>query len=120
MAIVFNSDIRKIEDWQERDKAYRAKLHDPNYRDTLADRIEAGIELKGGEVDKLVDLLGKRCQARTKRRLRYALMACPHMENFGIFRRVVVTTGRPWKGPKYVAGQSCPDEIRTVRKCLIG
>jgi hypothetical protein len=84
-------------------------------QDTLYDRICDDKELTEDEINELVKIFGHRCQQRTKKRLYYALLACPNMETYGIYRRVHLDPPI-----SYCAGQSYPDEIRTVRQCLIG
>ena len=111
-----NSEIRALPE-SKREAAYKAKLKDSRYaQDTLADRIEAGLPLSDKEVESGVELLGKRCQPRKRNMLKWALMACPDIENYGILRRVHIED----ETLSYCAGQSYPDEIRTVRECLVG
>lgn len=110
-----NSDIRKLPK-DQRLKAYKAKGYG---QDTLLDRIEAGIELTDEEIQALVDLLGKRCRMRNRNRIKWALMGCPdNIQSYAIYRRVLLHDDGILAS--YCAGQSYPDEIRTVRKCLIG
>ena len=84
-------------------------------QDTLSKRISAKKSLSESEIDSLVDILGKYCQARTKRILVHALSAVPDIKGYGIYERVQLTDGKA----HYCAGQSYPDEIRTVRELLL-
>jgi hypothetical protein len=70
-------------------------------------------DLTGDEINALVNLLGARCHNKTKNRLFYAIKF--NQKKYGIFSRVWI---RP--NVEYCAGQSYPDEIRTVRKLLLG
>ena len=87
-------------------------------QDSLSLRISEGRGLTEDEVDALVGLLGNRCQQRNKARLRWALKACLNMQNYGIYSRVLLHD--EGEIATYCTGQSYPDEIRTVRECLIG
>lgn len=84
-------------------------------QDTLGQRISERQPLTFREQISLLALLGKGCRAETKRRLAIALTYVPDITNHGIYGRVIL-------GPRvsYCAGQSYPDEIRTVRECLLG
>jgi hypothetical protein len=120
--IIFNSQIRALPTTDERVAAYDAKVSAkgsdgrPRYQDTLEDRISAGVPLTDKQITALLEILGKRCRQVTKNTLSYALQAVPNVLNYGIFGRVMLDSD----GASYCAGQSYPDEIRTVRKCLIG
>lgn len=116
---MYPSEIRAIEDPKQRLEAYRNNVARNGMQDSLGSRIDCGIELTESEISALVDLLGKRCKVRTKNRIKWALMGCPDsIENPGIFRRVLLHDSGILAS--YCAGQSYPDEIRTVRQCLIG
>lgn len=65
------------------------------------------------ELNALVCLLGAHCHNKTKNRLFYAIKY--NQECFAIYDRVCI---RP--EVYYCAGQSYPDEIRTVRNLLLG
>lgn len=85
-------------------------------QDTLARRLEKNATLAENEINELMVIFGKGCRERTKRHLRsvltYGLHGLPH---YGIFNRVHLEPR-----VSYCAGQSYPDEIRTVRDCLLG
>jgi hypothetical protein len=70
-------------------------------------------DLTEDELNALVSLLGARCHNKTKNRLFYAIKY--NQECFAIYDRV-------WIRPdvEYCAGQSYPDEIRTIRDLLLG
>lgn len=70
-------------------------------------------DLTEDELNQLVSLLGNRCRQATKNRLFYAIKF--NQRRYGIYDRVCI---RP--EVYYCAGQSYPDEIRTVRKLLLG
>ena len=83
--------------------------------DTLYDRIYDKKKLTADEVKKLVDIFGYRCREKTKDELRRSLRAVPMAKPYGIYSRIILS-------PRvdYLHGQSYDDEIRAVRKCLIG
>jgi len=84
-------------------------------QDTLAKRISAQKPLTEDECNNLVDIFGAYCAQKTKTRLYWAFRAVPHVSSYGIYSRVHLTPE-----PGYCAGQSYPDEIRTVRKYILG
>lgn len=68
------------------------------------------------DIDELMALIGNRCRHDTKTRLRSILTYGPStIPDYGIMRRLVKYNGT-WT---YIAGQSYPDEIRTVRNIVI-
>jgi hypothetical protein len=84
--------------------------------DSLHRRISKGLPLNEEEQYSLIFLLGHGCREKTKAALRAAAARIPHVTNAGIFERVQIQNDRV----SYCAGQSYPDEIRTVRECLVG
>ena len=82
--------------------------------ESLSDRISKNLPLSESEIESGVELFGKRCKTRTKNSIRWALMSVPKIRSYGIFNRVHIENGKM----SYCAGQSYPDEIRTVRECL--
>ena len=85
---------------------------------TYTDFTELKTNLTPEDVDQLVDLIGSRARQATKTRLRSILTYGPStIPDYGIFRRLAKmhATGQ-WQ---YIAGQSYPDEIRTVRECIL-
>ena len=83
--------------------------------DTLSKRISAKKELTENEIEELMSVLTSGCRQKTKNIIRFALNCVPDIQNFGIFERVHL---KPYVS--YCAGQSYPDEIRTVRELLKG
>jgi len=86
-------------------------------QDSLGHRISSRQRLTEEEVDAIVAIVGYGCRQRTKGRLRWALKACPSIESYGIYSRVLL--GEDGQAASYCAGQSYPDEIRTVKECLL-
>ena len=65
------------------------------------------------QLDELVKLIGSGCRQDTKDRLYRRLSMLSLMPNYGIYNRVdILPIG-------YCAGQSYPDEIRTVRQLIL-
>lgn len=86
-------------------------------QDTLQNRIDSGQPLTEGEQSAILELLGKRCQPRRLYSLRLALKCVPDIDNYGIYGRVMLNEYGE-DTASYCAGQSYPDEIRTVRELL--
>lgn len=84
-------------------------------QDSLSQRISNNQELTETEQAELYELLGAHAHAKTKEALSRALEHVPHVNSYGIYDRVLITPR-----VQYIAGQSYPDEIRTVRELLIG
>jgi len=85
-------------------------------QDSLSHRISKKIDLTTAEQASLVALLGSGCRQKTKGKLASVARWVPDIKNYGIYERVVFEKG----GCGYIAGQSYPDEIRTVRELLLG
>lgn len=85
-------------------------------QDTLSKRISQGKPLSEQERESALMILSKGCRSKTVNMLRYALSYVPNVPNYGIYDRVHISNGNV----DYCAGQSYPDEIRTVRNLLIG
>lgn len=83
---------------------------------SLSNKISDRESLTDQEQESLVRVFGAYCQERTKRRLAAVARWVPDIESYGIFNRVVFRNGEC----HYVTGQSYPDEIRVVRKLLLG
>jgi hypothetical protein len=78
--------------------------------------IDFEINLTDEHKAAFVDLFGKRCHEKTKRRLQSFINYPSGAENHGIYERVVFNHyGQPCH---YVAGQSYPDELRIVRNLI--
>lgn len=74
-------------------------------------------ELTEQDIDQIVAIVGHRCRVKTCNRIRSILTySKSSIQNFGILERLI-KEGDQWH---YVAGQSYPDEIRTVRECILG
>ena len=74
-------------------------------------------QLTEEDINALIDIIGHRCRIPTIQRLRSILTYhSSSIQNFGILDRVIKEDGK-WF---YCAGQSYPDEIRTVRECILG
>jgi hypothetical protein len=83
-------------------------------QDTLSARKSAGQELTEAERYALVDLLGGHCKQETKDKLYRRLPHVSLLSSRGIFDRVILSPR-----VSYCAGQSYPDEIRTVRNLIL-
>lgn len=83
---------------------------------TLSDVISTG-KLTDEQHVQLVELLGWRCRQGTKDILARRLRFPSTLKNYGIFSRVVIDGAR--EGVHYIAGQSYPDEIRTIRELIL-
>jgi len=74
-------------------------------------------ELTESDIDNLVTLLGKHCRLGTLQRLRSCLTyGASRIASYGILERLVKEENGAWS---YCAGQSYPDEIRTIREIII-
>ena len=70
--------------------------------------------LTESDVEQIVAIVGSRCRVKTVNRLRSILTYSKSLiGNYGIYSRLIRENGN-WS---YVAGQSYPDEIRTLREC---
>ena len=72
--------------------------------------------LSENDIDAIIELIGHRCRVPTIRRLRsmltYGRDAIPH---YGILERLM----KDDNGWSYCAGQSYPDEIKTIRNIIL-
>jgi len=87
-------------------------------KQSLTQKIQTKTELTDAEIEAAVKLFGSRCSDRKKYMLKCAFRNVPHITDYGIFGRVMF--GEDGETVSYCTGQSYPDEIRTVRECLIG
>ena len=85
-------------------------------QDTLRARISYSNDLSETEIDNMVLLLGHKCKAETKAKLYRRLRLVSLMPCYGIYDRVMIHDNG---NVSYCAGQSYPDEIRTVRKLIL-
>lgn len=88
-----------------------------NQEKSLSAAVEGKITLTYEDIGSLVQLLTKRCSARTKYAVWAALINITDQKNHGIYERVVHPPKGGWQ---YVAGQSYPEEVATVRNLLRG
>lgn len=73
-------------------------------------------KLSESDIDQLVELLGHRCQVRTCQKIRSRLNYSPSsIPSYGILDRLMFDKNS-WS---YCAGQSYPDEIRTIRNIIL-
>jgi len=69
------------------------------------------------DIDQILSIIGHRCRVKTVNRLRSILTYSPSMiGSYGIYSRLIKEDGGQWH---YCAGQSYPDEIRTIRNCIL-
>jgi len=74
-------------------------------------------ELTESDINAIVAIVGYRCRIKTYNRLRSILKYSPSLiPNYGIFERLSRDEKGQWE---YCAGQSYPDEIRTLRDCIL-
>jgi hypothetical protein len=81
---------------------------------SLSDVMSGTHQLSDEQKQAFVELVGYRCHERTKRRLLIFISWLGDFDNHGIYSRVMFEEGKP--ECHYVAEQSYPDEIRTIRK----
>lgn len=73
-------------------------------------------QLSEQDVDQLIEIIGHRCRVKTCNRLRSILTYSPSLvPTYGILERLTKENG----GWSYCAGQSYPDEIRTLREIIL-
>lgn len=78
-----------------------------NYKDKLTDK----------DIDSIIETIGYRCWVNTLNRLRGNLTySASQIPSYGIMDRLYKTDKGDWH---YCAGQSYPDEIRTVREIIL-
>jgi len=87
-------------------------------QDSLSKRITNKTPLTEAEIDAMVALFGARCKPRTKYQIRLACLSVDeNLRNRGIYERVLFNDHG--QVVSYCAGQSYPDEIKSVRECLV-
>ena len=74
-------------------------------------------KLTENDIDQIIAIVGYRCRIKTINRLRSILTYSSSLGDFGIFGRLIKEEDEKWR---YIAGQSYPDEIKTVRECILG
>lgn len=87
-------------------------------KNSLYNFISNNVEMSEEQRENLAVFLGKGCREKTKKRLlnvcKYGLLS---VDLCGILRRLNLEPDNTWS---YCAGQSYPDEIRTVRNAILG
>jgi len=74
-------------------------------------------QLTEQDIDSIVELIGYRCRVETCNRIRSRLKYHPSsVPSYGILGRLTREESGVWE---YCAGQSYPDEIRTVRNIIL-
>lgn len=82
----------------------------------LSDVIQHKNTLTEVQKDAFISLFGKGCRAKRVEALRRAINSAVFYRDYGIYKRVVFLSTAPYC--KYQAGQSYPDEVRTVREAF--
>jgi hypothetical protein len=73
--------------------------------------------LSESDIDQIVSIITHRCRIETTNRVRSILTYSPSLiPSYGIFERLIKEDDGKWH---YCAGQSYPDEIRTLRELVI-
>lgn len=92
-------------------------MPNPSLYELISAAKQDGGYLNEQQQESLYILLAKGCRAKMRNRLaRRVALPLSLWENYGIYRRVEVGDS----SVSYCAGQSYPDEIRTVRECVSG
>ena len=69
------------------------------------------------DINQIVSVVGHRCRVKTVNRLRSIITYSPSLiPEYGILSRLIKDDNGIWS---YCAGQSYPDEIRTLRDCIL-
>lgn len=72
--------------------------------------------LSESDIDQIVTIIAYRCRIKTTNRIRSILTYTPSLiPSYGILERLIKENGN-WN---YTAGQSYPDEIRTLRAIIL-
>ena len=73
-------------------------------------------QLSEQDIDQIIEIVGYRCRVKTCNRLRSILTYSPSLiQTYGILERLTKENG----GWSYCAGQSYPDEIKTLREIIL-
>ena len=114
---MYCSEIAAIKSEPKRKKAYKQEVSSNEYfQDTLQHRIDCKIGLSEKESSSLFALFSHGCRQHTKTRLRSVIAYIPTIPNYEIYGRIMFENDTV----SYCAGQSYPDEIKTVRDLLLG
>ena len=85
-------------------------IHDAKFKD-------GSISLNAEQRADILRIIGRRCRFETRERLAERLkLPLKYWERFGIYSRVTLNDS----GATYICGQSWTDEMRTLRKCILG
>ena len=88
--------------------------------DSLSTRITNKQPLTPYEVIGLVEILGERCRAKTKDRLRSVLTyGVTTLSNYYLYERVLFENFSDHNRVTYTAANSYPDEITALRNRLL-
>lgn len=82
---------------------------------SLSDHIKLCRPLNDAQIMRLMQILGKGCQRKTKDKLERRLAFAHIQQNHGIYDRLKV-----FPDVRYVPGQCYTSEVATIRKLLIG
>lgn len=82
---------------------------------TFSYMVSNNIQLTEYEVELMIELLGYKCRLATIQKLRRKLSLISLLSNYSIFERIQFTDN----DIQYFAGQSYPDEIRTIRQLIL-
>lgn len=73
-------------------------------------------QLSEQDIDQIIEIVGYRCRVKTCNRIRSILTYSPSLiPTYGILERLTKENG-VWS---YCAGQSYPDEIKTLREIIL-
>ena len=81
-----------------------------------AKHSEGTFALNDAQKADILSMIGKGCRENTKARLARRLdlpLSC--WERYGIYSRMTLSDD----GANYICGQSWPDEMRTLRECIL-
>jgi hypothetical protein len=81
-----------------------------------AKHLEGTFALTDAQKADILSMIGKGCRENTKSRLARRLelpLSC--WERYGIYSRMTLNDD----GANYICGQSWPDEMRTLRECIL-
>jgi hypothetical protein len=77
---------------------------------------EGTFALNDAQKAAILSIVGKGCRQNTKARLARRLeIPLSLWQTYGIFRRMTLIDD----GAEYICGQSWPDEMRTLRECIL-